>query len=100
MALRPHFPELIEEVKGRQSQRRRLLTQKPASYLDQLKVLHEEDLRSMECLAGEGTSDEWKGALQGLVGSEGISWLDLQRSPLVEWLERHGLLGRCRVRLR
>lgn len=100
--LRPHFPEVIDELKDRQRKRSHLRAQKPkpANYLEQLKALHEEDLRSLESFAGKGTGDEWKEALQGLVSAAGISWPDLQGSPLMKWLERHDLLGHCRVRLR
>jgi DNA repair exonuclease SbcCD ATPase subunit len=100
--LRPHFPDAIDDLEARQRDRESLRAQKskPADYLEQLKALHEADLRSLEALAGKGASSEWKAALQLLVSASGIPWSELQGSPLMEWIEHHELIDFCRVRLR
>lgn len=98
--LRPHFSDLVDEIRDRERQRRELLRKRPNGYLGKLKEFHQADLEALGQLAGKDAGEDWKAALQDLVSATGVNWSLLQDGPLVQWLEEHGLLDHCIVRLR
>jgi hypothetical protein len=100
--LERHFPEEIAEIKeaARQRSHAKGQREKAPGYLAHLKALHEQDLACLGRISGGEDDGSWREAMTALVSREGITWLELEQSPLLEWLKKHDLLQHSKVRLR